>query len=331
MTVQALYDKSLKNGLSADATQAAAVKELDVLLTNLQAKKSKKGAYLFGPVGRGKSHVMQYLFDAAQTQNIPTRRVHFHKFMEELHERMHKLGKMNGKDPMRQLAEDIAEDAQLLCFDEFYITNIADAMLLGRLMEHLFGVGITVCATSNWPMDDLFQGGLNRDRFKPFITLMQQYLNPIELAGEIDYRSQNTEELPLWRTGSHPKWLNTSLKFYGEGRKAVHIPEFPKPEKTNNTAALFTFENICGDGVGRSEYLDLSETLTTLLITNIPILPPSHADAALRFITLVDVWYEAKKRLICTSEALPSELCPAGDASAPFARTASRIHEMQGW
>ena len=160
---------------------------------------------------------------------------------------------------------------------------------------------------------------------------MQQYLNPVELAGTIDYRSQNMENIPLWKIGKQDAWLQASLKFYGAGRKALYIPDFPKVDKANKTAALYKFESICGDGVGRGEYLDLADKLTTLLISDVPVFQTNDVDAALRFITLVDVWYEAKKRLLCTAAALPTELCLAGDAAAPFARTASRLYEMQGW
>ena len=184
----------------ADAAQVRVITRLQHLLQALEADTATppKGVYVYGPVGRGKSWLMSLFYDHV---TLPKRRVHFHAFMQELHTRMHHTTTKPGQDLMQLVAADLADQCMVLCFDEFYITNIADAMLLGRLMEALFKQGVVVVATSNWSMDNLFQGGVNRDRFMPFIKTLQKYLEPLDIGEGRDYRQDprlGKRELPAY-------------------------------------------------------------------------------------------------------------------------------------
>jgi cell division protein ZapE len=330
-SVSSLYEAAVADGrLQPDARQQEASQHLESVRMALARGEQPIGVYLYGPVGRGKSMLMDLLMEA-QT-NVRQRRVHFHAFMEEVHQRMHTLQPAAGKDPMLILAEDFARDARLFCFDEFYITNIADAMLLGRLFQMLFKQEVTVCATSNWPPEELFQGGINRDRFMPFIHLINKNMLPVDLAAGTDFRTTGREGFPLLHVGPKGEdWLQKKLKTYGVGRRCVAPPAGIEAKLCQGTALWCTFETLCGSSVGRDTYLQLAAEVETLLLEGVPSLPPNRADAALRFVTLVDIFYEAHTRLVCTLAVPLSELCPQGDAAFPFQRTVSRLHEMQRW
>lgn len=317
MNFRSFYERQLQDGiLIADPAQQEAVKYLHAL--SVGALTDKKGLYLYGPPGRGKSMLMNLFFEAEDGR--PRRRVYFHSFMEELHQRMNNIAVMNGCDPVQKIAEDIVQEAPILCFDEFYLTNIADAMFLGRFMQHLFKAGGQACLTSNWPMDELFVDGVNRHLAKPFIKLLKKYLVPVEVAGTVDYRTTMIDtqvpELPLW--------------FVGCGEAARYWRAEKKIE-LDGKSMVFAFADLCETPLGREDYIQIAEQYEVVIIHNIPILGADATDALLRFVTLIDILYEFKRPVICTAIARPEALNADQVQATVFARTVSRLYEMQNW
>lgn len=337
INLMAVYQQQLdKFGYLPDAAQAAALVRLQNLATALQADTATppKGLYLHGPVGRGKSWLMEMFCNAV---TLPKRRVHFHAFMQELHTRLHTTTTRPGQDLMQVVATQIAEEATVLCFDEFYITNIADAMLLGRLFQALFAQGVVIVATSNWAPEDLFQGGMNRDRFMPFIKQMTKMMDVVGIAAGRDYRLRGKQggsgdSLPAYyivpskRLSAVPQ-LEVLFDEFALGRETPLPPDLPC-KKRDGRAAWFMFADLCDKSYGREQYLELMRACDTLVVEGIPVFTPAETDSALRFITLVDICYEHKRRMIVSAAAAPSQLCPQGDAAEPFKRTASRLMQL---
>ncbi len=294
-----------------------------------------KGLYIFGGVGRGKSMLMDLFF---ATSAVPAkRRVHFHAFMQEVHDRLHKLRESAPGDPLHVLAQEIAQDATLLCFDELQITDIADAMIIGRLFEALLGLGTVVVATSNRAPDELYKDGLQRERFLPFIEMLKNELDVLELDNGRDYRlsrligrpvyyapndaaaSRALEEIFTELTdGTRPEPMVIEVK-----KRLVKVPRHALQ------AAWFSFADLCEEALGAVDYLAIAERFESIIIADIPILTPEKRDAARRFNTLIDTLYEAKTHLIVSAAAAPEALYPAGDGSFEFERTVSRLMEMQ--
>ncbi|GFE64481.1 cell division protein ZapE [Litoreibacter roseus] len=297
-----------------------------------------KGLYLWGGVGRGKSMLMDLFFDHADI--TAKRRVHFHAFMQEVHNALHEARKTGTDDAIQPVAKDIASDLRLLCFDEMQITDITDAMIVGRLFEQLFKAGVAVVTTSNRVPEDLYKDGLNRDLFLPFISLLEDHLVVHELASHVDYRQDrlageqvyftpaNAEARgkidALWDslTGGTSQPLHLNVK----GR-VVEIPAF------HNGAARATFFDLCGKPLGPADYLALAAAVKVLVLENIPALSRSNFNPAKRFVTLIDALYEARVRLICSAADVPERLYLEGEGAFEFERTASRLREMQadGW
>lgn len=325
------YNDELAHGWKQDAAQEAAVTLLENLTEALHAggKTPPKGIYMFGPVGRGKSRLLDMF--VAQLGNIPVRRTHMHGFMTELHQR---LNDIKSGDPIEQTAKEMSLEFAVLGFDEFYVTNIADAMLLGRLFEFLFKYQVVVVATSNWPMDELFQNGLNRDRFLPFLRTLQKNMVSVDLGNGEDYRQQFASAWPLYvitSTGlpAQPQ-LQVLFDHYTRGDRPAVPKEF-KPVAFRGRCAWYTFEELCDQPVGRREYAKLVRQADTLVVENVPVLTPAEADAALRFVTLVDLCYEHRRRVIVSAAVYPNMLCTSGPVASAFKRTASRLAEMQAW
>lgn len=320
-----------------DASQASAVVRLQALFKALQSASAKppRGVYLYGPVGRGKSLVMDLFFEVLNRYQPESRgrRVHMHAFMDELHRRLHATELKQGEDLMTLMAQEIAATTGVLGFDEFYVTNIADAMVLGRLFDKLFACGVVVVATSNWAMDDLFQGGVNRDRFMPFIKKLQQYLEPVDMAEGTDYRQSHAANWPLYVVAqpgeSAEAQLLTLFNLYAGGGDATLPKDFPHARRIKGHAAWFTFKELCETALGRGQYLNLLRSVDTLVIEGVPVLGAAEADATLRLVTLVDIAYENRKRIIISAAAYPSELCTTGPVAGPFRRTASRLAHLQ--
>jgi cell division protein ZapE len=294
-----------------------------------------RGIYLYGGVGRGKSMLMDLFFE---TSAVPRRRrVHFHAFMQEVHDRLHRLRTVVQGDPLAVVGREIAADAWLLCFDEMQVSDIADAMIIGRLFEALFAEGVVVVATSNRAPDELYKDGLQRERFLPFIDLLKQEMDVLELDNGRDYRRSRLAGRQVYYTpldgaaaaaleeifveltdGLAPEPMTIEIK-----KRLLVIP------KQAAGIAWFTFAELCGTPLGAGDYLALAERFDTLILAEVPRLGPEMRNEAKRFNTLIDALYEAKAHVVISAEAPAAELYPEGDGAFEFERTVSRLLEMQ--
>ncbi len=340
------------NELKPDAAQARAADSLDViganrhragLLARLFGERADgpAGVYLWGGVGRGKSMLMDLAFD--QLDIRPKRRVHFHEFMLETHERLRKAREREQGDPIEPVAEEIASEAALLCFDEMQVTNPADAMILSRLFGKLLEQGVKVVTTSNRPPRDLYQGGLNRELFLPFIDLIERRLMVVEVNGPTDYRLDRLTGVEVWHVPNGPEaTADLSRAFFqltdypvedrakvpseeldvGGGR-TLHVP------KSLKGVAVFSFKRLCGEARGAADYLAVARRYHTVIIVGIPVLTREMRNEAARFVTLIDALYEHRVKLLASADAEPGDLYPTGDGSFEFQRTVSRLEEMQ--
>ena len=295
-----------------------------------------QGLYIYGDVGTGKSMVMDLFFETAPVDK--KRRVHFHAFMQEVHARLNDFRKGKHKDdPIPPLARAIAQDAWLLCFDEFVVDNIADAMILGRLFECLFENDVVVVTTSNRYPGDLYKNGLQRDRFLPFIDLIKSKLDVMELDGGYDYRMNRIkgEEVYLWPLGAEAdERIERCFNLLRGDGKAQSDYIMVKGRRIDfpfvaGGAARTTFNALCGQALGPADYLEIAVQFHTLILENVPRMGPESRDKAKRFVTLVDALYEHKVNLVCSAEVASEDLYPAGDGSFEFHRTVSRLNEMQ--
>ena len=342
--------------LKDDAAQRLAVEKLQLLharLKDYNRQKPKRvglglfgwgrekitqsaipGLYLYGGVGRGKSMLMDLFFDSAPV--AAKRRVHFHAFMQEIHDGIHKARSKGVSDPVEPVAEAVAESATLLCFDEMQITDITDAMLVGRLFEKLFEKGVVIVTTSNRHPSELYKDGLNRQLFLPFIALISEKLEVYHLASETDHRRDRQKDRPsyyvpigaksaaaldeIWEAlcTEWPKPLDIEV----QGR-TLHIPHF------SAGAARATFADLCAKPLGARDYLALVARIHTLVLDNIPRLSQANNNEAKRFVTLIDTLYEAHTRLYCSADAVPEALYQEGAGAFEFERTVSRLQEMQ--
>ena len=297
-----------------------------------------QGLYIYGDVGRGKSMLMDLFFETAPIAH--KRRVHFHAFMLEVHAFLHKQRQKTDKDdedPVVALADSITESAWLLCFDEFQVTDVADAMILGRLFEFLFDRGVVVVATSNRVPDDLYKDGLNRQLFLPFIAMLKEQLDILHLDGGRDYRLERLAEHPVYFSplDDHAAAeMDRIFEELTEGREVTPQTLTTQGrelniERTARGVARLSFEELCARPLGASDYLTLTEHFHTLLLENVPQLSPARRNESKRFVTLIDILYEAKTNLVISAEVPAEDLYPEGDGSFEFARTVSRLMEMR--
>ncbi len=298
-----------------------------------------RGVYLWGGVGRGKSMLMDLFFAHARVQR--KRRVHFHEFMQECHDRIHRWRQNHevsrASEPIRPLARAIAEEARLLCFDEFQVHDIADAMILGRLFFALFELGVVVVATSNRPPDDLYKGGLQRELFVPFIGLIKQKLDVLPLDGATDYRLERLGRMPVYLCPDGPEAKAALAEAFR--RLTPGAPDAPEQitvkgrivpvPRAAEGVAWFAFPDLCDQALGAGDYLAIARRYHTVILEGIPEMSPETRDQAKRFVTLIDALYERKVNLICSAAAQPQGLYPAGEGSFEFQRTVSRLEEMQ--
>ena len=352
-----------EGGLKTDPAQALAAEQLQILWQQLKhydppAKPSENnllarifgrktfdeaparhpgGLYLVGEVGRGKSMLMDLFF--AEALVTRKRRVHFHQFMQNAHKRIFAWKRANpdGHDPIPPLADQIALEAALLCFDEFQINDIADALILGRLFEALFARGVVVVATSNTAPDDLFKGRPGRDAFLPFIALIKQYLDVLVLNGARDYRRARLHLLRSWvvPADGHARALldRDFAVLSGDAPAApTHLLVLGRRVEVPIAAqgvARFDFNTLCGQPLGPGDYLALATHFHTLVLDDIPQLSPDNYNEARRFITLIDALYDHRVKLVASAAAPPDALYLEGDGVQAFERTASRLIEMQ--
>jgi cell division protein ZapE len=344
-------DKVAHGTLHADPVQLAALPDLQTVLDALAAPPVKRsffgrakarppapGLYMWGGVGRGKSMLMDLFHDAAPITR--KRRVHFHAFMQEIQSALHEARKTGVDDAIRPVADAIIKDIDLLCFDEMQITDIADAMIVGRLFERFFAAGVVVVTTSNRPPDDLYKDGLNRALFLPFIAMLKERMKVHELASDTDYRQGRLSGEKVFfapitsetrasvramfddLTGHHAAPFTLHVK----GREVL-IPAF------RNGIGRAGFHDLCGLPLGPADFLEVARVCRVLVLENVPRLGRSNFNQAKRFVTLIDALYEARVRLICSAAAQPDMLYIEGEGSFEFERTASRMMEMQaaGW
>jgi cell division protein ZapE len=293
------------------------------------------GLYLHGPVGRGKSMLMDLFFAAAPVAK--KRRVHFHAFMLEVHDRIDRENRAKTADPLKKVAHDIAADAILFCFDEFLVEDIADAMILERLFTGLFEAGVVVVATANRAPDRLYEHGLHRDRFLPFIALLQQRLEVLALDSGRDWRLTRMLGKKVYHRPLGPEATQALAEAFAElTDRAAPAPAtlivkgraLPVPRAARNVA-WFDFAELCEGPRAAADYLAIAEHYAAVLIDGIPRLSPQQRNAAKRFTTLIDALYEARTLLVAAADGAPEDLYPEGDGSFEFRRTASRLVEMQ--
>ena len=351
------YRRLVREGvIRDDDAQRAAVEKLRIVQHRLAAMPRRRGIlrvfprrrprpvagdcgiYLYGSVGRGKSLLMDLFF--ATAPEPARRRIHFHAFMQEIHAALRRERAADTGQPLQRVAAAVAGEARLLCFDEFQVENIVDAMILGQLFEALFGDGVTVVLTANQPPADLYRDGLNRDLFLPFIDIIEARLDVHEISGGRDYRLGAADGgryfAPLGPEADREMELAWRLATGGAETPARALPvlgrEWRIPAAVGRIGRI-GFEEICGAALGPADYLAVADAFDILFLDRIPILPPARRDAARRLTTLVDALYEAGSGLVCSADGEPGELCPEGDGAFAFRRTASRLHEMRqaGW
>lgn len=292
------------------------------------------GLYLFGAVGRGKSMLMDMFFATAPL--ALKRRVHFYAFMMEVHERIHARRALKG-DPIEPVAKDIAAEATLLCFDEFHVTDIADAMILGRLFQALFAQGVVVVATSNRAPDELYKDGLQRERFLPFIDLLKQKLDVLELEGGVDYRLARFAGRQVYFTPNDDRAYRALERAFADltdnssAARATLLVQghFVVVPRVAKGVAWFGFDELCGRPLGPGDYLALVRQYHTFIVENIPRLGWERRNEAKRFNIFVDTLYEAHGTLICSAAVPPPQIYAEGDGAFEFERTVSRLMEMQ--
>lgn len=344
MKMQEIYSAAVASGrLHEDAAQVAVMPQLERVRRELAAPVKRglfrkapppiKGLYMWGGVGRGKSMLMDLLFEAVE---VPKQRSHFHAFMQWVHAEMNTARKTGVDDAIAPVAAKLASNVRFLAFDEMQISDITDAMIVGRLFEALFEAGVVIVTTSNRHPNDLYKNGLNRALFVPFIDLIKDRLEVHELVSPTDYRQGRLAGTLTYFTPANAEaraeitqvWdaltqgQSAPLTLHVKGREVV-IP------RHHNGVGRVGFYDLCGKPLGAVDYLVLADAIRVLILEDIPRLSRQNFNEAKRFVTLIDALYEGKVKLICSAAAIPEMLYVEGEGSFEFERTASRLREMQ--
>lgn len=363
MPIRNVYDAKVRDGqIERDAAQDRIVTRLDALCEALEsyspARKSAalgwlfgskpagqapRGLYIWGGVGRGKSMLMDMFFDSAQLSK--KRRVHFHAFMAEVHAAIFKYrqalkkGEVKGEDPIGPVAEGIAKDATLLCFDEFTVTDIADAMILGRLFKVLLERGVVVVATSNVAPENLYRDGLNRDLFLPSIELIVARMDVVKLESRADYRMEKLAGAETFHVpaGDDARAALTAAFKFLTGRETGPVASLKvlgrsiEVPQSRGNVARFSFHDLCEKPLGAQDYLAIAKRYHSVIVDDIPVLKASQRNEAKRFIILIDAFYESHIKFFASAAALPENLFEAEDGreAFEFQRTVSRLNEMR--
>ncbi len=356
-TVRQRYEALISAGeLRPDSEQQAAATILSQLQTDLESIPARgsllwrlgrsrppapMGVYLWGGVGRGKSMLMDLFHDCLNIDR--KRRVHFHEFMLEVHDRLRLERAKERGDPVKPVVGAIAEETRCLCFDEMVVNNSADAMIMSRLFTGLIDAGVTLVTTSNRAPDQLYKDGLNREHFLPFIALIERRLQILTLNGPTDYRLERLAGVTTWHVPNGPEATAAVREAFFKltdyppedaahvpsedievgGGRTMHVP------KSLKGVAVFSFKRLCAEARGASDYLAIARRYHSVIIVGIPKLGPENRNEAARFVTLIDALYEHKVKLIATADAVPAELYENGDGRFEFDRTVSRLIEMQ--
>lgn len=327
----------LAERLDALQSELATVQRSQTTLARLLGRRASppKGLYIWGSVGRGKTMLMDLFFEESVLEH--KRRAHFHEFMADVHERIASAREDTPGDPIPHVARALAKETQLLCFDELQVTDIADAMILGRLFDGLFAGGTTVVATSNAHPSQLYKNGLNRQLFLPFIDHLTAHLDIVELKSGKDFRLDKLSGAQLYfypddaaaRAALDAHWLRLTGKRQGKPRTLeIKGRQLVVPLAAAGVAR-FSFAELCDRPLGAGDYLAIARAFHTVIIDDIPMLSPERRDIARRFINLVDALYDGRICLIASAAAEPSDLYPKGDGADLFQRTASRLMEMR--
>ena len=353
------YLKSIEKGeLRLDPDQKQVMEELQIIYAKILQQKDEQptpkksftsffssrsskqktkpitGLYLHGGVGRGKTHLVDFFFERLPIEK--KMRLHFHRFMQIVHEELAKLDGVS--DPLKVVAKIFTDKAQVLCFDEFHVIDITDAMLLGRLLEYLFADGLVLVTTSNFHPDELYKDGLQRDRFVPAIKLLKEHTKVVEMGGNYDYRSEAFKELGVYyfvnddkaddRLDQHFKQL-TGIDLY-EGRKDIIINTRLIPvKKFSSDVVWFEFNDLCNTARSTKDFTQIALFFKTVLISNIPHMDSNLDDAARRFINMIDTFYDMHVNIVVSAAAEPLNLYSGKKLDFEFDRAISRINEMQ--
>jgi cell division protein ZapE len=337
-----------KRGFIADDAQYQAVLQLQQLYDDFVKFKSKrrtklgkllsratppKGIYFWGGVGRGKSFLMDSFYTCVPL--VRKRRVHFHQFMREIHHEFETL--KNISDPLMEIADRIVKKYRLICFDEFHVNDIADAMILSRLLHVLIERGVVFCMTSNYKPDDLYPNGLQRINFLPTIEFIKDKLNVVRVDSGVDYRFRALEKIEVYHAPINAETEQRLNTAFDEIRESADDPSnelliegrIIHAKRSASGVVWFEFAELCGGPRSQNDYLELAKRFHTVLLSNIPIMKPNMASEARRFTWLIDVFYDHKVKLILSAEGPPEALYIQGVNSQEFPRTVSRIIEMQ--
>ena len=341
--VVSYYRQNLeRRGFVQDPSQWRAVERLQHLYEEWSAYKRRrssalkrllvkpplpKGVYRWGPVGRGKSFLMDAFFLCVPL--VRKRRVHFHHFMREIHRELDEL--KGAEDPITEVAARTARRHRLICFDEFHVSDIADAMILGRFLQQVMEQGVEFVMTSNYHPDQLYPGGLQRERFLPAIELIKSRLDVVPVDGGTDYRRLKMEQVRVYHLEEGPlAQIFEELKDVQEEWHPLDVEGRTIPyRKRAGGVVWFDFHALCGGPRSYADYVDLAKRFHTLIVSGVPRMSARQSDAARRFTWLVDVLYDERVKLVLSAEAPPEELFTEGQNAADFQRTVSRLHEMQ--